>query len=45
MKYMFHALYTHVPDEDPGHPIAYGTAELGEAPKALIYVSYSPSVG
>ena len=27
MKYMFHALYTHVPDETPGHPIPYGTAE------------------
>ena len=27
MKYMFHALYTHVPDETQGHPIPYGTAE------------------
>ena len=27
MKYVFHALYTHVPDETPGHPIPYGTAE------------------
>ena len=27
MKYMFHALYTHAPDETPGHPIPYGTAD------------------
>ena len=27
MKYMFHALYTHVPDETPGHPVPYGTAD------------------
>ena len=27
MKYMFHALYTHVSDRAPGNAIAYGTAE------------------
>ena len=27
MKYMFHALYTHVSDRTPGNAIAYGTAD------------------
>ena len=27
MKYMFHALYTHVSDRTPGNDIAYGTAD------------------
>ena len=27
MKYMFHALYTHVSDRAPGNVIAYGTAD------------------
>ena len=27
MKFMFHALYTHVSDRTPGNAIAYGTAD------------------